>query len=83
MTTTLIIQDERGPGYHNERCYSPPMAYSITATNDEDQALLDELRTMARAKGLGISEVVREAFGARIYGTRKAWREATQKVAAP
>lgn len=57
------------------------MAYSITATNDEDQALLDDLRTLARSKGIGISEIVREAFGARIHGTRKAWREAMiQKV---
>lgn len=47
-------------------CYTQIMAFRITATTDEDQALLDQIRELAWTERKHVSQVIREAFEKRL-----------------
>lgn len=49
------------------------MAYRITATTEKDKALLEDIRTLAWTQRMDVSQVMREAFLAKLYGAKKLW----------
>lgn len=51
------------------------MAYRISATTDEDQRILQAVRDMAWTQRRPVSEVMREAFIKKVWGTDREYKE--------
>lgn len=51
------------------------VAYRITATTERDRKLLDEIRDLAWRQRTEVSQVMREAFLHKLYGTTEHWPE--------